>query len=134
MLQEQLVQEMRATTDIFKKGVLKVLVAEFQRGQTKDITDDEVTKIINKCIKNEKILASHARTADDAVKSTRTIDILLGYIKHNEQVTNDEVAEWIVANIDFSKLPNKMAAMKSIMAQFKGQIDGNAVKEILQNI
>jgi hypothetical protein len=134
-IQETIVQEMRdKNTDAFTKSILKVLVAEFQRGPFKEISDEDATKTINKCIKNERILIAHARTISDESNSIKTIDILSKYIKHNTQVSLEDVQKWIVDNVDFSKLPNKMAAMKSIMQQFKGQIEGSEVKDLLSKM
>ena len=133
-LQETIVNDMRTTLDPFQKGVLKVLVAEFQRGLLKNIEDEEVTKIIRKCIKNEGIVKEHAKTAELVENCNNTIAVLSKYIKHTENIDIKDVAQWITANIDFSKFPNKMAAMKIIMQHFKGQIEGNVVKELLQNM
>ena len=54
-----------------------------------------------------------------------------GYLPR--QASREEIAAWISANIDFSKFANKMQAMKPIMAHFGSAVDGNTVKEILQN-
>jgi hypothetical protein len=48
--------------------------------------------------------------------------------------SDDDLSQWIAANIDFSKYKNKMQAMKDIMGHFGTAADGNRVKEILQKM
>jgi len=48
--------------------------------------------------------------------------------------TEEDIREWITANIDFSQFKNKMQAMGMIMKHFGATADGNRVKEILQKL
>jgi uncharacterized protein len=50
-----------------------------------------------------------------------------------KQATEEEIKQWISDNIDFSKLNNKMQAMKPTIEQFKG-IDGLVVKNIINEM
>jgi uncharacterized protein YqeY len=49
-------------------------------------------------------------------------------------VSEKEIREWILANVDFSSFKNKMQAMGPIMAHFGSSADGTIVKSVLQTI
>jgi hypothetical protein len=51
-----------------------------------------------------------------------------------KMATEAEIRSWIEHHIDFSKLKNKMQAMGQIMKHFGSAADGNAVKNILQQM
>ena len=59
------------------------------------------------------------------------ITIIEAYLP--KMATEDEIGQWIAANIDFSTYKNKMQAMGTIMAHFGASADGNTVKQVLQN-
>jgi hypothetical protein len=48
--------------------------------------------------------------------------------------TDEEIADFIKENIDFSQFKNRMQAMGPIMKHFGKTADGNAVKRVLQSI
>lgn len=50
-----------------------------------------------------------------------------------KQATEEEIKQWITDNIDFSKLNNKMQAMKPTLEHFKGA-DGLVVKNIIMEL
>lgn len=135
-LQETIVQDMQKAPIGSKRNALRVLVAEMQRGSTKELNDAQVVKIIKTCIKSENLKLGYIRKedTDQIAASKEYLDILSSYLKDEDTVSIETVKNWITANIDFSKLPNKMAAMKTIMAQFKGRIDGAEVKTMLESM
>jgi len=57
--------------------------------------------------------------------------VLSEYIPADADVSIEVVKEWVESNVDFTKFPTKIAAMKMIMQNFKGKVDGNSVKELL---
>ena len=134
LLQERISNDMRSTTDMNRKNVLRVLVAELQRGATKVLSDAQTQAILKGCIKNENILLEHARTIADQDKSKYAISVLSEYVLTTAKVHPDEIKEWIVANIDFADHINKMSAMRRIMAHFGDTADGTTVKNVLLSL
>jgi uncharacterized protein YqeY len=110
----------RARTD-----AVRVLIGEFQRQPEKELSDQQVAGIIKKLIKSEKELLAASGREDSGF-----MEVLESYLP--QQASEEEIREWIAANIDFSKFGNKMQAMKPIMTHFGGNADGNTVKKILQ--
>ena len=124
-LQETLLTDMKQNIkDVKKAAVLKLVVAEIQREPSKIVEDSKVIKIIKKLIENEKELKDKA--------DQYFILTLTHYLP--TEVTKEEVVDWIKNNIDFSKFKNKMQAMKPIMSEFVGIVNGNTVKQILEDI
>jgi uncharacterized protein len=108
-------------------GAIRIIIGEFGRQSTKDLSDDQVIAIIKKLIKSEKeLLASSGK------ESSGYLSVLEGYLP--KQASEEEIRKWIVGNIDFAAFKNKMHAMRPIMAHFGPAADGNMVKEILQNM
>lgn len=111
---------------IQEKNTLKLIFGEIQRLPDKNPSDLEIIKIIKK-------LKQHH---DDAVAKNyhgingELIDILYKYIP--KDVDEKEVKAWIFSNINFDDYKNKMQAMKPIMNEFAGRIDGNKVKKIIE--
>ncbi|MEE4111843.1 MAG: GatB/YqeY domain-containing protein, partial [Desulfobacteraceae bacterium] len=93
----------------------------------KQITDEEIIKILKKLIKSEKeMLEKSGRGA-----TSPFIALIEAYLP--KMATPDEIGRWIPANIDFSAYKNKMQAMGTIMAHFGASADGNTVKQVLQH-
>jgi len=108
-------------------GAIRIIIGEFGRQSTKDLNDDQVIAIIKKLIKSEReLLGSSGKD------SSEYLTILEGYLP--KQASEDEIREWIAANIDLAGFKNKMQAMRPIMAHFGSAADGNTVKNILQSI
>lgn len=130
-LQDQIKKDLAAAMkakDEEKKSILRVIMGEFGRQSQKDIPDAEVIQIIKKLIKSEKeVLTQSGGGATD-----RFIEVAESYLPR--MASEEEVAAWIKANVDFSKFNNKMQAMKPIMAHFGAAVDGNLVKKVLQGL
>jgi uncharacterized protein YqeY len=128
-LQEQIKKDLTAAMkakDEEKKSILRVIMGEFGRQAQKEISDDDILKIIKKLIKSEKEVL--ARTG--AGETNRFVEVAQGYLP--EAAGEDEIRDWITANIDFSQFKNKMQAMGPIMKHFGDAADGNLVKKVLQ--
>lgn len=111
-----------------KKNTLRVVLGEFGRLDKKELSDDEVIKILKKLIKSEReVLEQKGEAADSAF-----IEIIEHYLP--KMATETEIMAWIQQNIDFSQFKNKMQAMGLIMKHFGPRADGNSVKEILQKM
>ena len=129
-IQEQIKQDLKQAMkdkDEEKKNTLRIVIGEFGRAEAKDLSDDEVVKIIKKLIKSEQESLEHAGKPADS----RYIKILESYLP--QMVSDEEIRQWIADNIDFSNYKNKMQAMRDIMAHFGAGADGNQVKKILQS-
>ena len=129
-IQEQIKKDLTLAMkakDEEKKSTLRIILGEFSRGEKKELTDDDVIRVLKKLVKSE------TETLEQAGKPTtsRYIDILESYLP--KMAADEEIRQWIKENIDFSNYKNKMQAMKDIMAHFGASADGSRVKEILQN-
>lgn len=131
-IQEQIKQDLKQAMkdkDEEKKNTLRIIIGEFGRAEAKELSDDEVIKIVRKLIKSEQeSLAQSGKSASDS----RYIQILESYLP--QMASDEEIRRWIAENIDFSNYKNKMQAMRDIMAHFGASADGNQVKRILQSM
>jgi uncharacterized protein YqeY len=101
------------------------------RQPKKELTDDEVIKILKKLRKYEvETLQAQGFSLENTTSSfLMTIDEYLP-----KEADAKEIEAWIINNISFSNYSNKMQAMKPIMAYFGSRADGKLVKEILEKI
>jgi len=126
-IKKDLVGAMKARDDD-KKNTLRVIMGEFARMESKELSDDQVVKICKKLIKAEKEVLQ--KTGAEA--GSRFIDIVAGYLP--DMATTEDIHQWISENVDFSQFKNKMQAMGMIMKHFGSAADGNEVKKVLQNM
>ena len=130
-LQKQIKGDLTAAIkakDEEKKDTLRVILGEFGRLDKKELSDDEVVKILKKLMKSEKeVLEKKGDEAD-----SRFIKIIENYLP--KMATEADITQWIDQNIDFSEFKNKMQAMGLIMKHFGATADGNTVKKILQRM
>src|SRR6056297_327467 len=131
-IQEQIKQDLKQATkgkDEEKKNTLRIIIGEFGRAADKELSDEEVIKIVRKLIKSEQeLLEQSGQSASDS----RYLQILAFYLP--QMASDEEIRHWIADNIDFSHYKNKMQAMRDIMAHFGTSVDGNQVKQILQRM
>ena len=130
-LQNQMKKDLSAAIkakDEKKKDALRVILGEFGRLDKKEISDDEIVKILKKLMKTEKeVLEQKGEAADSAF-----IKVIENYLP--KMATEEEITAWIHQNIDFSQFKNKMQAMGLIMNHFGATADGNFVKNIIQKM
>ncbi len=130
-LQKQMKSDLTAAIkakDEEKKDTLRVILGEFGRLDKKELSDDEVVKILKKLIKSEKEMLEKKGDETDSI----FISVIENYLP--KMATQAEITNWIEQNIDFSEFKNKMQAMGLIMKHFGATADGNAVKKILLQI
>jgi len=131
-IQEQIKQDLKQAMkdkDEEKKNTLRIIIGEFGRAAAKELSDEEVIKIVRKLIKSEQeLLEQSGQSASDS----RYLQILAFYLP--QMASDEEIRGWIADNIDFSHYKNKMQAMRDIMAHFGTSVDGNQVKQILQRM
>lgn len=128
-LQNQITADLKTAMknrDKVRTDAVRVLIGEFQRQPEKELSDDQVAGIIRKLIKSEKELLAASNSEDSGF-----IRVLGGYLP--KQADEQEIRAWIAEHIDFSKYPNRMQAMKPIMAHFGSNADGSMVRNILQD-
>jgi uncharacterized protein YqeY len=111
-----------------KKDALRVILGEFGRLDKKELSDDEVIKILKKLMKSEKEVLEQKGEVTDS----EFIKVIENYLP--KMATEDEIMTWIHQNIDFSQFKNKMQAMSLIMKHFGAAADGNFVKKIIQKM
>lgn len=130
-LQMQIKQDLAASMkakDDAKKNAIRVIMGEFSRLEKKELSDDDVLKVLKKLIKSEKeMLQQSGQGADSAF-----LRVVEGYLP--KMVSDLEISDWIRGHIDFSRYKNKMQAMGAIMNHFGATADGNRVKEILKDL
>jgi uncharacterized protein len=130
-LQERIKQDLSLAIkakDAGKKDTLRVMLGEFSRMEKKELSDEEVVRVLVKLIKSEKeLLEKSGRPL-----SSPFIDVLEGYLP--KPATAEEVTAWIHEHVNFSEFKNKMQAMGMIMKHFGARVEGNTVKAILQNM
>ena len=129
-LQEKIrsdLKESMKAKDEHRTSALRVLLGEFQRQPKKELEDKEVMAIVRKLVKSENEMLSAGDSG-----SSPYLEVLEGYLP--KQASEDEIREWVAANIDLGQFKNKMQAMKPIMTHFAGVADGNIVKKILDSI
>ena len=130
-LQKQIKSDLTAAIkakDEEKKDTLRVILGEFGRLDKKELSDDEVVKILKKLIKSEKEMLEKKGDDTDSIY----IRVIENYLP--KMATQEEIAKWIEQHVDFSEFKNKMQAMGLIMKHFGATADGNEVKKLLQNM
>ena len=130
-LQKQIKKDLSAAIkarDAQRKDTLRVILGEFARLDKKELSDDDVLKILKKLLKSEKeVLEQKGQGTESAF-----MGIVETYLP--QMASEAESHEWIKHNIDFAQFKNKMQAMGSIMKHFGATADGNSVKKILQQM
>ena len=126
-IKKDLAEAMKAKDDE-KKSILRVIMGEFGRQASKEIEDAETIKILRKLVKSEKEVLAQS----GAGTSNRFVQVAESYLPR--MAGEEEIRQWIAANIDFSGFNNKMQAMKPIMQHFGETADGNLVKKVLQQL
>jgi hypothetical protein len=111
-----------------KKDALRVILGEFARLDKKELSDDEIVKILKKLMKSEKeVLEQKGEAAD-----SEFIKVIENYLP--KMASEEEITAWIHQNIDFSQFKNKMQAMGLVMKHFGATADGHFVKTIIQRM
>jgi uncharacterized protein len=111
-----------------RKNAIRVVLGEFSRNDKKELNDEEAIRIVKKLINSEKEMLAAKGIPDNS----EFIQVLETYLP--KLASREEILDWIHRNVDFSEFKNKMQAMKSIMSHFGSSVDGNVVKQILQDM
>jgi uncharacterized protein YqeY len=130
-LQEQIKKDLAAAMkakDEDKKNALRVIMGEFGRQESKELSDALVIQIVKKLVKSEKEVLE--RSGED--ETNTFIQACETYLPR--MADEDEIKAWITDNVDFGQFKNKMQAMRPIMQHFGANADGNMVKKILSQL
>ena len=130
-IQQQIKKDLMAAMkakDEDKKSTLRVVMGEFARAISKELSDDEVIKVLKKLIKSEKETLAQKGSEEDSV----FIQIIETYLP--QMAAEDEIVAWVRDNVDLAQFKSKMQAMGPIMKHFGARADGNVVKNILQEL
>jgi len=130
-LQEQIKEDLKAAMknkDAAKKEALRVVIGEFGRLAAKELSDEDVLQVLKKLIKSEK----EVMRQQGQQEASPYLKVLEAYLP--AMASENEIAEWIQANIELQRYKNKMQAMGDIMRHFGGNADGNTVKKVLQGL
>ena len=124
-IKQDLTSAMKAK-DEETKNTLRVVMGEFGRADKKELSDDEVIKILKKLIKSEK----ETLEQQGVQAPSPFILIIEKYLPH--MATEEEIVAWVNEHIDFSQFKSKIQAMGPIMKHFGSRADGNTVRSLLQ--
>ena len=113
-----------AATNSERKAALRVVLGELARSDKKEVSDEEVIKILRKFQKDEKYIIG----PKNETVFLRTIEAYLP-----KQMSKDEIQEYLLT-LDLSNFTHKIQAMGFIMMKLKGRANGNDVKDVLINM
>lgn len=141
-MKKQLIEDMKKYMKEKNKlalNTVKMVNAEIKKQEVdkqRELTDEEITTVIEKQIKNRKDSVEQYKSAgrdDLAEQESQEIEVLKKYLP--EQLSEEEI-EKIVSEVveevgakdksDFGKVMGK------VMPKVKGKADGNLVKKIVE--
>lgn len=108
-------------------SALRVIIGEIQRQEAKDVNDEKVLGILRKFQKGEKSVMEQTNQT-----ASSFLEVLEKYLP--TLMSKEEIETYINENIDLTNYKNPMQAMRDIMPNLKGKVNGNDVKEVLMNI
>jgi uncharacterized protein YqeY len=141
-LQEELLADMKDAMKNKKKEKLSVIrmaraaIKDAAINERKDLSDDEVIKVISKLVKqNKESLAEFekAERPEEVAKLNREIEILEGYLP--EQLSANELEEIVEETIDevgAGDMSDMGQVMGAIMPKVNGKADGSEVNQLVR--
>lgn len=99
----------------------------FRLKKPEEISDDDILGIIQGLAKSEKTVLEMKKE-----ETSGYLRILQLYLPRT--ATREEIAHWVIENIDFSDFKSPMQAMGPIMKHFGKLADGKLVKEVLEGL
>lgn len=130
LIYERIKEDLKTSfKDPMKRNFLRYIIGEFQRLQDKEVNDIKAVKLLRKLLNDSKEVIK-LKKGDGTEKEL--IELIKSYLP--QEASKKEIEIWIKDNIDFSKLRNKMEAMKPIMEHFGSRSNGNIIRGILLTI
>jgi uncharacterized protein YqeY len=134
MLEERIRKDLREATlgrDRDRADTLKMVLGEIPRLNKKAIetvSDEEIEAIIRKLIKSEKLVLEYSGATAGSSTYIRTLETYLP-----KAMTEKEIKQWILDNIDLSAYSNTVKAMGRVMKELTGKADGDIVRRALMS-
>lgn len=99
----------------------------FRLKKPEEISDDDILGIMQGLAKSEKTVLEMKK--EETSGYLRILELYLP-----GAATREEIAQWVIENIDFSDFKSPMQAMGPIMKHFGKLADGKLVKEVLEEL
>lgn len=123
--------------DPVKVGVLRMIFSEIRRFEIdnrKDITDDEVIKILKRGVKSrEESVALYRKGEREelAQKEEQEIEIISQYLPKQLSINQvEEIVESVIAEHNLSHPKDMGVIMREVMSRYGSQVDGKTVQEV----
>ena len=130
-LQEKILMDLKESiankVDKSTIEAIKVIYGEIQRLPNKNNSDSSILKVLNKLKKNELDMLKYLNKS-----SSVFLNVLNSYVPYTEDISDQDIIDYIKDNIDFSKYGNKFAAIKDIKSYFKDDSLGSRIKSIIE--
>jgi uncharacterized protein len=140
-IQADFITAMKAKNEVEKSALstIKAKITEAEKANgNKELSDDEVIKVINKAIKQREESAkiySEAGRSELAAKELLELNVLMNYMPAQMTETEIEVAiREIIAGIDHGGNMNKLVGqtMGVFNRNYQGRADNKLVSEIIK--
>ena len=117
---------------------LKFLKGELQRGESKEMADEEVVPMFVSLIRKQNEMRKKLEfTSKEYMESLQFVIDISIFLEQDVidqiYIVDIQLIDWIEAHIDFSKYKNKMQSMKDIKTEFP-YVDGNLIKKVLEKM
>lgn len=120
--------------DTQKLAVLRYLFGDLQRymgtkeNPSRDLTDEFIIGKFKKL--KAGLEETHNYDPNLKLADQPLLDTLISYLP--QELTRDEIIQWIKDNIDFSTLKPRARAVGIVKKQFGMAVDGNLVQDIIK--
>ncbi|BAL80335.1 GatB/YqeY domain-containing protein [Caldisericum exile] len=142
-IQKEYIQAMKEKDEI-KASVLNMLRSQIKyreielKGLQKEITDSDIVDLIRKEIKKREeaiVMYTEAKREDLLSKEEKELEILKSYLPKEPSIEELRTEiEKIVQEVNAKGKQDFGKVMKVAMEKFKGVVDGNKIKEIVESI
>ena len=142
-IQADFITAMKAKNEIAKSALstIKAKITEAEKANgNKELSDDEVIKVINKAIKQREESAkiySEAGRSELAAKELSELNVLMDYMPAQMTEAEIEVAiREIIAGIDHGGNMNKLVGqtMGMFNKNYQGRADNKLVSEVIKRV
>lgn len=108
-----------------KTNTLKLIYGELQR-LDKNIIDEQTISVLKKLVKYEEENLERLN-----LKESEYSLILKNYLP--QQISEEDIKNWVINNIDFSQFKNKFESIRVIKEHFPDS-DGKVIKKIIEQL
>ena len=126
----------RKAKDTFAATALTTLLGEASPSGNETVTDEQVTKVVQKFLKNLREVLEFTKDVDAQSDIRKEIGLLEKY--QPKQLTEDEIRSFVVAIIggcgDVPAAKKVGLMMGALSAHYKGQYDGKIASAIVKEL